>query len=186
MRDNRNGFTLIELVIVIAVTGLLSTVGIASFVSFNKTQELNAAANDVVTMLNLAKSRAQSQAKPSGCSNIAPVDPLLGYRVVICSQAPLGSECLPQDYNSNDPDASKIFAIYAWCGSSPGNKDLEGKNTKKLPKNISFSSPPPPASYTFLFEVSTGKVIGNGNITLQGENGSKTITVSEDGRISTQ
>ena len=59
------GFTLIELMVVFSILAVLSTIGVAAFVSFSRTQTLNAAASDIKSMLNLAKSRAYSQVKPS-------------------------------------------------------------------------------------------------------------------------
>lgn len=73
----QNGFTLIELMVVISIIALLAGGGVAAFSSFNKTQTLKAAANDLKNNLRLAQSKALSQEKPAGCSC------LNGYQVTI-------------------------------------------------------------------------------------------------------
>lgn len=78
MRKN-SGFTVIEIVVVFAIVAVLSTIGIASFVTYNQTQILQNAESQLKSTLNLAKSRAFSQAKPGQCASMV----LNGYRVTI-------------------------------------------------------------------------------------------------------
>jgi len=78
---NDRGFTLLELIIVFTVIAILSTVGIASFVSYSRSQSLQSAASDLALTLDSAKSRANSQVKPSGCSGA-----LKGYKIDIYSE----------------------------------------------------------------------------------------------------
>ncbi len=52
------GFTLIELMIVLAVASILVTVGIPSFMSMTASNRVTTASNSLVTVLNLAKSEA--------------------------------------------------------------------------------------------------------------------------------
>lgn len=148
------GFTLIELLAVISIIAILSVVGIASFLSYSKTVSLNTAVSDVTTLLNLAKSRAQSQVKPSGisCTNLD------GYRVVIN---------LPK--NSYHLEASCINPISVVPGAE-----------KTLPKNVCFSCEIPPSIY---FHVFTGAVDGASNIGILGEAGYKAVSVSNTGVI---
>lgn len=72
------GFTLIELLIVIAVIGVLTTFGVIQIASYSKNQKLVQAQAEVVNTFALAKSRAQSQIKPTGCTGT-----LVGYLVRI-------------------------------------------------------------------------------------------------------
>lgn len=82
--DNRRpitefGFTVIEIIVVFAVIAVLSTIGVASFVNYNRIQTLQTGAADFTSTLNLARSRALSQAKPPECASQV----LNGYRVSI-------------------------------------------------------------------------------------------------------
>lgn len=106
------GFTLLELIITISLLAILLVGGVASFISYNQTQSLNTAVLDVVTMLNKAKSRAQSQVKPSDCANQS----LNGYQVTIS---------IPE----------RTYVFQAVCSVS--NVLIE---SKVLPVNISFGT----------------------------------------------
>jgi prepilin-type N-terminal cleavage/methylation domain-containing protein len=57
------GFTLIELIVVITVMAILSTIGVVSFVGYSQAQTLNQATSDLVQTLNTAKSLSASQLK---------------------------------------------------------------------------------------------------------------------------
>src|SRR5882672_1504998 len=74
-----NGFTLIEILVVFSFIGILTTLGVASYASYNGTQSVHSATNDVVTLLQSAKSRSISQVIPS--SNSCVVNSLSGYEV---------------------------------------------------------------------------------------------------------
>src|SRR3989344_5628569 len=62
----REGFTLLELIIVFSVIAIVSTVGVASFVNYNKAQSLNTSYLDLVNSLNTARSYSVSQIKVGG------------------------------------------------------------------------------------------------------------------------
>jgi prepilin-type N-terminal cleavage/methylation domain-containing protein len=49
------GFTIIELLVVFTVISILSGIGIASFVSYSRSQQLNQVSNDVKLLINEAK-----------------------------------------------------------------------------------------------------------------------------------
>jgi prepilin-type N-terminal cleavage/methylation domain-containing protein len=59
----KNGFTLIELVVVFTVIAILSTIGTVSFVSYSRAQVLNQTTSDLVQALDTAKSLSASQLK---------------------------------------------------------------------------------------------------------------------------
>jgi len=61
---------------------VLSTIGVASFVSYSRAQTLQQASNGLVTTLNTAKARALSQVKPSICLD-ANKKIIEGYQVVL-------------------------------------------------------------------------------------------------------
>lgn len=154
----QKGFTLIEFIVVLSIIAILSTLGIVAFVNYSRVQALNAAASDVTTMLQTAKSRAQSQVKPSLC--VAP--PLVGYKVVI--------------------PTSLIYRLEVICGDERNIFTIEEKT---LPANISFS--PSSLGSSFLFNILTGGVEGavsaGTSIAISGHGQTKTITIYSDGRI---
>jgi len=58
MRNKNTGFTLLELMIVVAISGLLLLVGIPSFRSMITTNEISSKTNDLIMSLKLARSTA--------------------------------------------------------------------------------------------------------------------------------
>lgn len=145
---NGAGFTLIELLVVFSVAAILGGIGIAGFSSYNDSQILTQTTNDVVSMLQTAKSRAQSQYKPAGCT-----DTLLYYKVTI---------------------SSPTYTLTAVCGSTNldlSSKTLPGGMTFSISRSVNFY-PLLGGAYSsgsiVLNKGSVSKTItvsGNGNIT---------------------
>ncbi|QQG40695.1 MAG: prepilin-type N-terminal cleavage/methylation domain-containing protein [Candidatus Levyibacteriota bacterium] len=161
---NDKGFTLIELIIVIAITAVLSVVGIAAFVNYSRAQTLSAATSEVATMLQLAKSRAQSQVKPTQCSD---TQQLNAYRVEICDGSCRGA---------TDPDL-KDYEFRVSCGGSFYTLD-----TKKLPANISFDKT---SIAVVEFNTISGGISGSGGeIKVTGYGNCKKISVNSASNIS--
>lgn len=85
MIDHRNknkirlGFTLVELMVVIAVTIILTGIGAASLNKINNTQELEGAKNEFISNLNLARSMAITNQLPED------VNDSLKYVLVVTS-----------------------------------------------------------------------------------------------------
>lgn len=153
------GFTLIELIAVVSVISILSVIGIASFNNFNQGQILQAAASDVATMLNLAKSRAQSQVKPSIAVCVPPPPrPLREYQVRIVTSG-----------------SANQYILRVQCGGT--NAPV---SAKRLPSNIRFQSASPS---TYVFPVLTGGVVNGGEIKLGGYGHTKTIKIDQAGGI---
>lgn len=160
------GFTLIELVVAFSVIAFLSTVGIASFVSYSRSQALSVSAKDLVNALNLAKSRSLSQVlAPSQC----PGQSLIGYEVRLCGFST--PTCLSEgDYELNITCSGNIFSPV---------------ETKKLPVGISFDENQTTTT-SFLFPILTGGVNmggGDGTIVLSGYGQTRTIIVNSSGVI---
>jgi type IV fimbrial biogenesis protein FimT len=58
VKKSHVGFTLVELMITLAIAGIVATVGVPSFMSMIASNRVTAASNELVTALNLAKSEA--------------------------------------------------------------------------------------------------------------------------------
>lgn len=152
----QKGFTLIELMVVLSVTAVLGTLGIAGFVIYNQIQVLQSATSDVVTVLNLAKSRAQSQIKFSAlCDSTKILD---GYNVKISAQ--------------------KNYILQLRC--SGNDVDVE-EEPKTLPGELRFDT-----DKSFFFPIQTGGVQTSGQIVISGYGKEKTIMVNPFGGVSTE
>ncbi|MCL5439270.1 MAG: prepilin-type N-terminal cleavage/methylation domain-containing protein [Patescibacteria group bacterium] len=151
------GFTLIELIIVFSVIAILSIIGIAAFASYSRTQALNAGVLDVVTMLNLARSRASSQVKPKNCE-VTSLS-LNGYEFTIVNNT--------------------TYRVSANCGvNQPFTVE-----TKPLPKGVTFADSSLGSSV--LFYVISGGVNHSLTITIN-ESGiaKKDIVIDSIGSVS--
>ncbi len=175
-RDSRLGFTLIELLAVFSIVGVLSTIGVVSFVTYSRSQAIQSSASELVTTLSLARSRAFSQVKPaSGCSRLD------GYKIGFCSIS--SAQCQPSETTPVLMD----YALYTVCNGSMVSPALVAK---KFPTGVSFigSSNPPSLTFTVL----TGGVIGaasDGSTAISVGGFGKTpriISIFSDGRIATQ
>lgn len=160
------GFTLIEIIVTIAIIGIISSIGASSFVSYNQRQTVKRAAEDVASLLLVARSNALSQVKP----NIAPcgpgsVQPLNGYKVKFNSPA------------AND------YSLVAVCGGV----ETAAISTKKLPGNVSFSSAPLTDSSPY-FRTLTNVVDNPVTVFISGFNNSQSqqILIKNDGTIQIQ
>ncbi|MCL6096138.1 MAG: prepilin-type N-terminal cleavage/methylation domain-containing protein [Patescibacteria group bacterium] len=162
MKKNQNypgtskGFTLLELIIVFSVISILSTVGIASFVDYSRAQSLQSAASSLESTLNLAKSRANSQVKPSLCST----ETLSGYQVDVLSDT--------------------TYSLSVVC------LGVHAIQTTALPDNgkIKFNLGAGQTTATSIFfPIIKGGVRGAGNIVLTGYNQSKCVNVSSGGVV---
>lgn len=69
MRGNRLGFTLVELMVVVAVMIVLTGIGAASLNQINNTQELDGLKNELMNSLSLARSMAKTNQLPEGVSD---------------------------------------------------------------------------------------------------------------------
>ncbi len=157
------GFTLIELLVVFFIMTTLAGVSIAAFVQYGNTQKLTTAAQDVTATLQVAKSRAFSQVKPSQCANS---DEFSGYKVVICCKGGYCSSC----------QAYEGYNLLAVCGA----KNISISTTKFI-SGTSIGSGT--TSDTFYFNAISGGVDGAGKVVLTGYGGTKKITITQTGVI---
>lgn len=107
-----SGFTLIELIVVIAVLLLVAGGGIASFINFNEKQQVINGAKNLQEYLRTAQTLARIGDKPNGC------DKLNGYKV-----------------KSLDAGAVKEIKVLAVCDSG----EIE-RNSFLLPESTTLSS----------------------------------------------
>lgn len=149
------GFTLIELIVVFSIIVFLSTVGLASYFSYSQVQILTSSANEFVTTIQLAKSRANSQVKPPEryCSG-----QLDGYSVVINI-------------------TNREYRLGVICGGNASNNPLL---TKILPRDITFDEV---TTTNIFFPIIQGGVQGFGRISIMGYGRTKTITINSVGII---
>jgi len=71
----QRGFTLLELMMAIAVIGILAAVAVPSFITFRLNSRMTSAANDLLTDLNAARSEAIKRQRPVAfCGSTNPDD----------------------------------------------------------------------------------------------------------------
>lgn len=158
------GFTLIELVIVMTIIAIISTMSLASLADYSRSQTVKQATLDVQSLMRQAKSYSQSQVKPQSCG----ASTLNGYRVDICGLA--GSVCA----------SANTYQLSVLCGSV-----ATVQVTKTLPQNASFQQSGT-TSVSYLFPLFNGSVNGAGSVVIVGFNRTNTVTVSTQGIISVQ
>jgi prepilin-type N-terminal cleavage/methylation domain-containing protein len=132
--EKNAGFTLIELIVAVTIMAILSSFGIAGFISYSRSQSLNTATQDFVTALQSAKAATASQVKPTSCASTGVFQ---GYQVNIISSS-----------NSNS------YTVGPVCG---GVYDTASSRTTILPasSNVTFSNI---SNLTITFEPITGVV----------------------------
>lgn len=136
------GFTLLELLVVIALVGMLTVGSYMSFGSYSKSQGLQTSVADVTQVLNLAKSRSLAQVKPAQCG----VQVLQGYQVsvtisgtiyrleVVCgtNTYTIDAKTLASPLTFANSSANKIFfAVSTAVVNTPGNIVLTGGSQNK-------------------------------------------------------
>ncbi len=181
------GFTLLELIVVFSVISIVSGIGIFSFVTYSRSQTLTTATNDFVTFLYTAKSRAQSQVKPSDATACS--GSLDGYEIRLCS----GSTTCE---GISDVVQDRTYVVYPRCGGAtvPSLADV-----KTFPTNISFDTDRSKTTTTSILFNTISGVVGSGvvglpgiiggpgNVQIDGFNGDKkTIKIDSVGNISVQ
>ncbi len=159
----KNGLTLMELLLVFSIIAILSVFGTAAFINYNQSQKVSNASLEVVNILNLAKSRAASQVKPSSCTGV-----LSGYKVGLCKLDP--NVCLSSEINYD-------YALYAVCGNEVISPAIE---KKKLPEGITFDTS---SATSFSFKVLSGGVNQAGVTKINGFGQGKCVTINDIGSI---
>ncbi|HUW21036.1 MAG TPA: type II secretion system protein [Candidatus Bathyarchaeia archaeon] len=115
MSNPKSAFTLIELIIVMAIMGILMTIGLASYNSFNRDRITRKAVDDIRTYLRMVGSRAKNNEKDTTVCNTA-TDTLNGW------------------YFDFSP-----LRIYAACGAGP---KTFGEKQISIPTEITLATSP--------------------------------------------
>jgi type IV fimbrial biogenesis protein FimT len=64
MKRIQRGFTLLELIVVVTIVGILLGIGAPSFIEFLRNNRMAAAANDLLTAMNVARTEAIKRREP--------------------------------------------------------------------------------------------------------------------------
>jgi len=153
--QNCRGFTLVEILIVMGIIALLTSLSIAAYSTYTRNQKFNNAVNDTYNMLQVAKSRASSQYVPSDkCTYDAVAGYVFeGYQVTI---------------NASSVDLS------VRC-----NGAVQNVNSVKIPSGILT-----PVPTTIVFKALDGTVNTSSDIVLTFQDGNiKRITIPKNGKI---
>ena len=155
--SNNLGFTLIELIVVFSIMAILSSVGIASFVSYSRSQSIQTAASNLELTLELAKSRASSQVKPSQC-----LGALSGYQVDILSVT--------------------TYSLSVFCPEVHLVQTVTLPDSGNIKFDLGVGQT---TTNSVFFPVITSGVRGSGNIILTGYNQSRWVCIDSRGIIKT-
>lgn len=161
------GFSLIELLVAIAIMVSLTMTGAFVFLQLNKSKNLNVAYGDFVNTIYEAKTDSLSQVKTSLCT---PAQTLIGYQITIDKSSmpnfyTLGIVCF-------DPPVSDIF-IQIKKVNLPSDVTIDLFKT---------SSPVRPAG-SFLFLIPSGIIDASYSATLTSQGQNKSVGIDENGVI---
>lgn len=154
------GFTLIEMIITMAVMAIMISAGVAAYNTFNRRQTLSQAVETLRNDMRMAQNKAISGEKPAGFC-VGPLQ-LNGYRIVF-DAAPT-------------PDQYRIEAVCSNLAST-------AVKTISLPNSVSISAGP-----EIYFRVGTQGVEmaasdASRTVTLAGFGLARSITVTRQGQI---
>ncbi len=164
------GFTVIELLVVFSLTAVVSSLGIVSFVSYSRTQQLVQSANQTKLLIQEAKFSALSSVKPSNtpdgsASNCTSGVSLLGYRVTV-----------------NEGTGNLDLSLLCSNGQATAIKTIE------LPNSLSFDQVLTTCTH-ISFDALTSQATGSPlpcDIVITGFSMEKTVSIDLGGNIAIQ
>jgi prepilin-type N-terminal cleavage/methylation domain-containing protein len=170
---SQRGFTLIEMLVTVAVLVILAGSGMAAFINFNDKQKVMTAARDLQAFMRTAQGKAQVRETPSSCAPGTNF-PLQAYRV----SAPLG--------------AGQTVSMHANCGQFPNPSRNTLRDTMKMPAGVSVRMTPPedtPLNMRFFVLFGGVRFVSTNpntakTIVVSGWNNTYTFVVSPGGEIS--
>src|SRR3972149_8971173 len=168
------GFTLMELVLVIAVLGVIAGLGIGNYANFLRQSSLDSAANEIVATLRKAQTNSQASSEDYAWG-------------VYFDTTNKDRYTLFQGKCATTSSAS--CRVGGGGGDCPGSEscDMTDKETVFLPSSVEINSAAFNSKIYTMFDRPTGKPKSSfdGNVVIQLKGGSqqKTINVSALGKI---
>src|SRR3990172_10423181 len=164
------GFTLMELVLVIAVLGVIAGLGMGSYANFLRQGSLDSAANEIVATLRKAQTNSQASSEGTGWGIWFDTTNKDNYKLFRgnCS-TPTSASC----YQNSD------------CAATCDNNN-QNAETIYLPSSVEINSASFGGRQYATFDRPSGKPTSSydGSVTIQLKGGvTKTITVSALGKI---
>jgi prepilin-type N-terminal cleavage/methylation domain-containing protein len=167
-RQYQHGFTLIEILVVFGIGIVFTTAGLASYSRLNSVQSLINLQKEIATLLQVAKSRAQSQVKPTAIVNCNAPRVLNGYAV---------------HFDRQGDDSYRLLVV---CSNANGTNVVRTEipeTYRELPSGVIFA----PSGFSgnnkyITFTVLTGEATAD-SVSVQDATMTRTITVSGNGSI---
>ncbi|MEK9207685.1 MAG: prepilin-type N-terminal cleavage/methylation domain-containing protein [Patescibacteria group bacterium] len=153
------GFSLIEIVLVLAIIISISTIGYLSLGKFSKSQNLTYSYTNLLNDLNEAKSNTLSQVKSSKCTA---VQTLVGYEIAT---------------------STNFYTTKVVCATNPSDSTTYTKTQVKkvtLPNNITINMSP---TSSLIFFIPDGTPSVSYSATLKSGTQSVSLGVDEQGVI---
>lgn len=167
IHTDKKGFTLLELLIVFSIIAMISTIGIASFVSYSRQQTLNTTIFNIKNFLYTARSNALNGEKKDCPISQA----LVGYAVLFCCS---GSSC-PICLGTNNYEMDLL------CTPDGGvTVDPFLEESKKYPIGLTLSSF---TKAQYIFYPLSGGVNNAGSLTFSAFDKNQTISITQIGII---
>ncbi len=153
----KKGFTLIEIIVVIAVISLITGMSLAYYNTFNEQQKLRSEAKKIIDVIELAKHKASSGDSPASCTT-----GFTGYRADIGAASYFISACCAGTCDTANPVQTYPFSsnsITATNGYIQFKQLTGGISTNYSPLQINVKSSQLPANANCI--VITFTAVGN-------------------------
>lgn len=161
--NKQKGFTLIEIILVIAIISMVSIFGFSAMNNFNSSQNFDNSSDDFINLIHEAKSNTLSQVKVGG--NCATTD-LIGYRISI------DNAVTPNTYSMDIVCGSAVDLPATWTYANVLTNSFSDNTTVEMT----------PAA-NFMFVVPNALVANQMEISINYLDQNKIISVATTGAI---